>query len=211
MKAKSFLTALALFTLLASPINSSCSATVVTFDDLPLNTGTGSFVPSTYQGLVWSNFGDLNAVLYTSVHGSNGYYNGMVTASNVALNAFGAPAEIDSPTNFNFLTAYLTGAFNSNLNIQVEGLRGGSLVYSQVVVASATSPTLFAFNYLNVDRLTFNAFGGQDAGFPVSQGAGDSHFAMDNLTIEFVPEPSSFLLTAAAALMLWPLLKRKRA
>jgi hypothetical protein len=32
---------------------------------------------------------------------------------------------------------------------------------------------------------------------------------MDNLTIEFVPEPSALLL-AAGALLLWPLLKRKR-
>jgi hypothetical protein len=34
---------------------------------------------------------------------------------------------------------------------------------------------------------------------------------MDNFTFEFVPEPSPLLLTAAAAGMLWPLLKRKRA
>jgi hypothetical protein len=34
---------------------------------------------------------------------------------------------------------------------------------------------------------------------------------MDNFTFEFVPEPSSLLLTVAGALLLWPLLKRKRA
>ena len=34
---------------------------------------------------------------------------------------------------------------------------------------------------------------------------------MDNFSFEFVPEPSSLLLATAGALLLWPLLKRKRA
>jgi hypothetical protein len=34
---------------------------------------------------------------------------------------------------------------------------------------------------------------------------------MDNLTFEFVPEPSSLLLATLGALLLWPLLKRNRA
>jgi hypothetical protein len=33
---------------------------------------------------------------------------------------------------------------------------------------------------------------------------------MDNFTFEFVPEPSSLLLATAGALLLCPLLKRKR-
>jgi len=60
---------------------------------------------------------------------------------------------------------------------------------------------------MNVDRLTFTGSGGQSA----FDGIVDSAFAMDNFTFEFVPEPSPLLLTAAAAGMLWPLLKRKRA
>jgi hypothetical protein len=34
---------------------------------------------------------------------------------------------------------------------------------------------------------------------------------MDNFTFELVPEPSSLLLAAAGALVMWPFLKRKRA
>jgi hypothetical protein len=71
----------------------------------------------------------------------------------VALNAFGTPAEIDSATNFNFLSVYLTGAWNSNLNIQVKGFNGAEEIYDTIVVASATNPTLFTFNYLDIDRL----------------------------------------------------------
>jgi len=46
---------------------------------------------------------------------------------------------------------------------------------------------------------------------PHTQGTRDTHFAMDNFTFVFIPEPSSFLLATAGALLLWPLLKRKRA
>jgi hypothetical protein len=213
MKASLSVLSVALLALMIFWQTSTCTAAVVTFDDLVVTSpGNATFLTNTYQGLIWSNFAVLNAAAYTGLNGSNGYYNSMVSISNVALNAFGAPAEIDAfGTNFNFRSVYLTGAFNSNLNIEVEGLRGRSLVYSQVVVASATSPTLFTFNFLDLDRLTFNAFGGQDAGFPVSGGAGDSHFAMDNFTFEFVPEPYSLLLATASALLLWPFLKRKRA
>jgi hypothetical protein len=150
----------------------------------------------------------VNGILYGDLHGLDGTYYAVVSASNVVFNAVGNPTEIDSPsTNFNFLSAYLTGAWNSNLNIEVQGFNGPTMLYDTTVVASATSPTLFAFNYLNIDRLYFNSFGGQSAGFPYG---GGSNFEMDNFTFDFVPEPSSFLLTAAGALMLWPVVKRRR-
>jgi len=44
-----------------------------------------------------------------------------------------------------------------------------------------------------------------------ARGTRESHFVMDNLTFEFVPEPSSLLLATLGALLLWPLLKRNRA
>ena len=54
---------------------------------------------------------------------------------------------------------------------------------------------------LRGQRLTVNAH---------AQGTRDTHFAMDNFTFVFIPEPSSFLLASVGALLLWPLLKRKR-
>ena len=160
-----------------------------------------------YQGLDWGNFFVENVPLLPSEYATNGYYYGMVSAPNVAFNGGGSPAEIDSPgTDFNLLSAYLTGAFRSNLNIEVQGFSGTNLLYDQIVVASATNPTLFAFNYLDIDRLTFNSFGGQSAGFPGSSG---NIFVMDNMSFEFVPEPSTVLLAALGALTLCAFLKRK--
>ena len=207
MKRRKFLVPIAVCTLLAFSTIPMCRGMVITFDDLS-ETGSGSYFTAPYQGLVWSNFLPLNAILSPPVFGTNGYYYGMVSASNVVVNGIGSPGEIDSPgTNFNFLSAYFTGAYNSNLNIQVLGFNGTSLLYSQVVVASATTPTQFSFNYLNIDRLYFSNFGGQPAfGTPSAL-----QFVMDNFAFEFVPEPSSLLLATAGALVLWPLLMRKRA
>jgi hypothetical protein len=204
MNMKLLLLPLSILTLLAFPASSIRSQTVITFDDMssfsngvPLLT----VITNGYQGFNWANFYTVNASHDAKMFGTNGDYYGMVTASNVAFNGGGTPAEIDAiATNFNFLGAYLTGVWNSNLNIEVEGFRSGSMLYDTTVVASATAPTLFTFSYLDIDRLTFNSFGGQNAGFP---DGGGEEFAMDNFTFEFVPEPSSLLLG--------PLLKRKRA
>ena len=210
MNTKLFLRQLSVLTLTVFSTVSPVSATVITFDNIPLNNGTGVFLANNYQGLVWSNCAVVNGILSPNNPPpiTNGFYYGVVSSSNVAVLAYNGTSEIDSPgTNFNFLSAYFTGGWNSNLNIEVQGFNGTNLLYDTTVVASATNPTLFTFNYLDVNRLSFIGSGGQSA----FDGIVDSAFAMDNFTFEFVPEPSPLLLTAAAALLLWPLLKRKRA
>src|ERR1051326_4223149 len=98
-----------LLMLLTCSMISTCCATVVTFDNLP-NSTTGTFIADGYQGLNWTNFGVINAVLASNAFGVSGDNYGMVSSSNVAFNGFGLPAEIDSRgTNFDFLSAYLTG------------------------------------------------------------------------------------------------------
>jgi hypothetical protein len=183
---------------------------VVTFDDiaiLPVNPDPYESIPHGYQGLVWSNLYVRNALLFSNAVGVAGYSYGMVSPSNVVFNGLGNPAEIDSPnTNFNFLSVYLTGAWNSNLNIEVQGLEGTNLIYNTTVVASATNATLFTFNYMDIDRLYFNSYGGETAGFP---GTGEQ-FVMDNFTFEFIPEPSSLLLTSLGLLSLWAVAKLRR-
>lgn len=207
MKTKSLALPIAFLTLLAFSCPSTYSQTVVTFDDLPDST-TGTFIASPYSGLNWSNFYVANAIIGANVLGTNGYFFGMVSASNVAFNAGGSPAEIDARgTNFDLLSTYLTGAWNSNLNIEVEGFRGGTLLYDTTVVVSATSPTLFTFDYLDVDRLYFDSYGGQPAFTPVPE----YQFVMDNMTIDFIPEPSSLLLTGLGAVSLVVFLRRRRA
>jgi hypothetical protein len=196
----------------------SCSigrGAIVTFDDLPED-GSGTFISSPYQDLIWNNIQCNNAILFTNViphvvhsvtNGQTGNYYGMVSSSNVADVFSGSEITSSSGTNFNFLSAYLTGFWNSNLNIEVQGFNGTNLLYDTTVVASATNPTLFAFNYFDVNSISFTSTGGQPAFGNDFAGV----FVMDNFDFEFIPEPSSLLLTGLAALLLWPLLKRKRA
>jgi hypothetical protein len=207
MRARLLLRSLVVFAALSCSLIPPCRATVVNFDDFSPRIG-GQRITNAYGGLVWSNLGVANTFLDANDRGYlTGYNYGMITPSNVAYNAFGLPAEVDAAgTNFNFLSAFLTGAWNSNLNIQVQGFRAGALIYDETVVAAATNATLFIFNYENIDRLYFNSFGGQPAFGPISQ----AHFAMDNLTFEFVPEPSALLLTGAGVALLWAFHKRKR-
>src|SRR5436190_1822313 len=106
MKSKCFvLPSMLLLTLCLAPRS---LAAVVTFDNRS-ETGSGSFITTSYQGLVWSNFLALNGVLFPTVlsHTTNGFYYGVVSVSNIAVNGgAGGPAEINSPgTNFNFLSA----------------------------------------------------------------------------------------------------------
>ncbi len=205
MKVRMVLLFFVCFWLFGLPSASISSPTVITFDNPPLSPG---YIASPYQGLSWSNFYCLNGILDPETYPSltDGYYYGVVSASNVVFNGLGQPAEIDSVTNFDFLSAYFTGAWHSNLNIEVQGFNGAEEIYDTIVVASATNPTLFTFNYLDIDRLYFNSYGG-DVAFGYDGGA---QFAMDNFEYEFIPEPSSLLLTVLGAVSLVALLKRKR-
>lgn len=204
MKLRSLPLVFPLLTLLAL----RSQATVVNFDSFPLNSPAGIPVPAGYQGLVWSNLFCLNGILNPTESPlvTNGFYYGVVSMSNIAVNAGGQPAEIDSVSNFNFVSAYFTGGWHSNLNIEVEGFSDTNLIYDQTVVASASTPTLFTFDYLDINRLYFNSYGGQVAfGFD-----GGAQFAMDNMTIDFIPEPSSLLLTALGMVTLCAVLRQMR-
>jgi len=213
MRLKPFSLPIAFFTVLTFLTGSTSWGNLITFDDITTGTNADGVlhaptIANGYQGLNWGNFFAVSGPAEARLFGTNGYYYGMVTVSNVALNGGGTAAEIDSAgTDFNFVSTYLTGAWNSNLSIEVEGFRSGTLLYDTTVVASATSPILFTFNYTSIDQLVFNSFGGQPAGFP--NGGGES-FAMDNFDFEFIPEPSSLLLATFGALVLWPLVKHKR-
>jgi hypothetical protein len=212
MKARSFLLPFVSLTLLAFCSNAQI---VATFDDTQFGP------PAFYQGLFWNNFATADGITRgTQLPGfdTNGYYYGMVSLSHVVYNyeRF-APADVYSVfggagtnivgMNINFLGAYLTGLWRSNLNIEVQGFRAGSLVYDQTVVASATNATFFPLNYMNIDRVKFSSLGGENAGF----GGDGPQYTMDNFTFEVVPEPSALLLTCVGALLLLPFIKRKRA
>src|SRR5262245_17897393 len=97
-------------------------AATLTFDDFP-----GAYygtIPTNYGGLQWTNFNYLNTVLDTSHFGTSGYTFGTISSPRVAYNSFGRAASFISATPFNLDSAYLTGAWNDGLQVEVQGFVG---------------------------------------------------------------------------------------
>ncbi len=178
---------------------------VLTFDDV---LAEGGYIPDGYGGFGWANFG---VVCGDCVPGS-GFDTGTVSGDYVALNAFAKPASITSSGIFDFNGASLTAAWRDSLNMTVKGYVGDSRVsgYSTTVVVDTTGPTWFDFNYVGIDRLEFDSFGGK-AVFLYSSG---EHFAMDDFTFTpstpiSNPSPGAILLGGiGVSLVGW--LRRRR-
>jgi hypothetical protein len=169
---------------LSSPMSLS---TILTFDDLPA-VELGEPIPDGYGGFDWPGFWHNPGI-------SGGYENGAVSVPNVAYNYGGVTSMISDAT-FDFTGAYLTGAWNDDLEITVEGYFGDQMLYSETVVASYYNPTWFSFEFTGVDMLKFTASGGHDAD-PHDLGSG-AHIVMDDFT--FVPEPGTLSLLGLAGL-----------
>ncbi|MFB2770379.1 PEP-CTERM sorting domain-containing protein [Pelatocladus sp. BLCC-F211] len=172
-------------------------AVTVTFDEL---SGSQNTIPNGYVGLNWENFYDLDTTSFIP----SGYVNGTVSPKNVAYNGFGNPAVISTVDDiFDFNSTYLTAAWNDDLTVLVEGYTGGisgEKKYSQTVVVNTKTPTLFTFNFLEIDYLKFTSSGGNNASY---NGRG-THFVIDNFTFnkktKAVPEPLTIFgsLTASS-------------
>ncbi|MCP4119606.1 MAG: PEP-CTERM sorting domain-containing protein [Desulfobacteraceae bacterium] len=159
-------------------------ATVLNFDDISSNRqGT---IEDGYGGFDWSRLGYLNATTFPD----SGYINGAVSGDYVAYNEWAKVATV-SDSIFDFNGAYFTGAWNNGLNIEVTGFRDDVAVYTKTVTVDTNGPTWFDFDFLGIDSLQFDSYGGVDAGL---SGKG-THFAMDDFTYNnAVPEPATMLL-----------------
>jgi len=164
---------------------------VITFDDISDN-GYGTEIPSNYGKFNWSGFYVLNVSAYPS--NPSGYLNGMVSANNVAYNGYGNDANISSTRPFNFKSAYLTGAWNNELNVTVQGYKKGVLKYTKSTILSVYHPTKVDFNFDDVDNVVFHSEGGIQGPYKKENkeiknksigvlGSGN-HFVIDNVVIE---------------------------
>jgi hypothetical protein len=159
---------------------------LLTFDDLQA-IGFPP-VPNGYGGLGWQNFSYMDGVHFAS---PSGYNNGVVSPNIVAYGWGG----LDYPSSlsgalFNLNSGYFTAAWNDGLQLQVQGFVGGILAYDNVFTLAPTSPTLINFNYLGVDQVTFTSYGGTPHPGYYSLDGGPM-FALDNLNVAVIPEPSS--------------------
>lgn len=164
------------------------SADVLTFDDVTTAVPGLMEIPDGYGGLDWG--GNLGVVIPSAVpeYAISGWINGVVSGDYVSGSSQVQLGTVSGAT-FNFEGAYLTAAWNIGLNVNIRGYNNGSEVYNQSVLVDPWAPVWFAFNFNNIDELTFISSGGVDAGFE-GPGSGE-HFVMDDFTYEIIPEPSS--------------------
>jgi len=160
-------------------------ATVLTFDDI--SSANSGVIGDGYGGLGWDDMGYIKG----SYRPGSGYENGTVSGDYVAFNRFARVATV-SDSIFDFQGAYLTAAWNNDLNIEVKGFKDDNEVYSQTVTVDIDSPTWFDFDFLGIDSLQFRSYGGVHAEQLAGHG---EHFAMDDFTFSTpVPEPSTVIL-----------------
>ncbi|MBP8910691.1 MAG: PEP-CTERM sorting domain-containing protein [Phycisphaerae bacterium] len=173
----------------------------VTFDDL----SSGASIPAGYAGLNWSNFRSKDGTTMPSL---SGYFNGIVSANNVAYNPWGSPAEILGAS-FDLGGLYLTAAWNTGLNVDIEGYLNGNLLYSRTLVVDTTGPTWVTLNYLGVDRVRFVSYGGVEA----NVGGSGTQFVIDNVSFEpidaAIPAPAALLLGSLGTGLVGWLRRRK--
>jgi hypothetical protein len=89
----------------------NAGATTVLFDDV---CSAGCFIPAGYGGLTWSNFLVLDTVSFDQ---DSGYVRGLVSGDFVAFNGASDPARFLNGTPFDFVSTYLTAAWNTGLSI----------------------------------------------------------------------------------------------
>ncbi|MBV8730830.1 MAG: PEP-CTERM sorting domain-containing protein, partial [Acidobacteriia bacterium] len=133
-----------------------------------------------------------------------GYGTALTSAPNVGFNKNGNPASITSATPFTVQSGVFAAAFNDGLTLFVTGKEGGVAVGTESFLLNTTMPELETFSFGAVTELDFFSLGGTENPSLVQYGSG-TEFAVDNLAVTTVPEPSSIVLLSIglAAVIFW--------
>ena len=203
------------------------SAEVLTFEGIPFTnfpanlngyglSNTAVFSPPGYGNLKWSaDFRVLEGANYTTRNNApvgNGYTNALVSASYVATNGGAAPVSFEALTDdalFNFNSVYLGAAWYNGLQVAVTGYRDGQVVYNTVTGPLAYTATQLAFNWVNVDKVSFASIDG--TGTVIDNWSTYNHaFVMDDLNITPVPEPTTVSMLLAGLGLVGAVARRRR-
>lgn len=110
-------------------------------------------IPNGYRELEFANLTTVKAAYYQG----EGYVNGAVSGTYVAYNSSGLPAEIASPSRFDFISCALSVAWLAaeGETVTVEAWRGDRLVARDDVVLSALGAVRYEPRLAGVTRLRF--------------------------------------------------------
>jgi hypothetical protein len=179
--------------ILGTPAQVICETATVTFDELADLT-SGCY----YLGVAFANCKiiDTEKVKPPQCR-PNGYLAGTVSPPNVMIPA-GLECWLDgrgqdgrNTNTFNLLSAYMTAAYQDNLDVKVQGVDyANRVLYSNTYTLNASTPTLVTFNYYGVSLVYMWAYeDGVDHGYPCysSYAIDRRHFVLDNVEISTDP------------------------
>jgi hypothetical protein len=160
-------------------------ALTLDFEDIPLS-GNFAVMPTGYAGMNWTNFG----VHAKDVNGS-GYQYGIQGNAGI-FNLWGDAAATSDDEIFDFFGGDFGAAWRNGLNIKIDGLRNGIVLYTKTFVADYNDTENIICAMLGIDMLKFKSWGGIESG---NQNGSGSHFWGDNLKFgSAVPEPATMIL-----------------
>lgn len=168
--------------------------TTITFDDLPTATKEAEIADG-YSGFNWDNFYILTPT--SSTYSATGFANGVVSATNVAFNAWAEPAAFSSTAAFTFVSAYVTKAWDNGVT-HFDGYVGNTLTYSVDVTSTTAAPTLATFNWVGVTKVI------------VSDANKTGQSVIDNITVAAVPEPETYAMLLAGLGLMGAVARRRK-
>lgn len=196
------------------------SAAVIDFEDIVIPNPDTDLIDlaglSPYQGFNWTNF---DAYGFSPLFPQ--FNTGITSGTNAAFSGgeLGDPGseatrigQIDSPTPFNFVSAYF-GAINyTSMSLTVQGFQGAVMTASTTITLDNNGADQFFFPTFT--NLTSLRLFGVEAGAVDNGGCGTfncTQFSVDDLaTTTPVPEPSTLALVGAGALAGLRRLRRRR-
>jgi hypothetical protein len=161
-----------------------------------------------YHGLNWNNLYAIDGYLVPDQLNNAAPAASVVSAYNVAV-TYGSVVDITSAAAFNLQSGFFNSLSAFNLNLEVQGYNGDTLLYDQTYTLAPTDPVILGEYFTNLENLCFSPSpsfldleldGITDARFIVSGGeavrfnASGATLAMDDLTFSSIPEPSSMVL-----------------
>jgi hypothetical protein len=207
-----------------TPALGLAQTTLITFDDLhtadyATNNGVVSPQPvvalppvaiaNGYNSLNWNNLYAIDGLLVPDQLDNAAPHNSVISGYNEAL-SYVSVADISSATPFSLQSGFFNSLDAFNLNLEVQGFDGSTMVYDQNYTLAPTDQSVLTAYFTNQEDLSFSPQplllslglnGITDARFIVSGGEGvrfnasGGTFAMDNLTYAPAPEPSILVLT----------------